>query len=139
MNRLTIATIVVATFSLMACSSSKEVKTDPTSAAWRVIQIGAKNLEGMDASMLPTMAFDPSKLTVSGSTGCNNYTGPYDNDLTALRFKNLAVTKKACSDMTVETAFLDALSKAAKMKVEDDVLTLFDAAGTELLKAKAQE
>jgi heat shock protein HslJ len=80
-------------------------------------------------------------MTVSGSAGCNTYSGEYSNDINALSFGKVAVTKKMCPGeaMSIETQFLDVLNKTAKMKVEDNDLMLFDASGVEILKAKAQE
>lgn len=109
-------------------------------ASWQVVQMGARVIKG-DGSMTPTLQFDPVKMTVNGSTGCNVYSGKFSNDINALSFSNVAVTKKACEDeaMAIETQFVDVLNKTAKMKVDGDVLMLMDAAGLELLRAKAKE
>lgn len=123
------------------CSSTPETKKDPMSASWKVVQMGARMLDGVDASMVPTLAFDPVKLTVGGNAGCNTYNGAYQTDINSFSFGKVAVTLKACETdvMTIETQFLDALTKTAKMKIDDDELMLIDASGVELLKAKAQE
>lgn len=142
MNRLIFCFAVVVVAGIVtSCSSTPETKTDPMKAAWHVVSMGAKELSGMDASIVPTLAFDPVKMTVGGSAGCNNYNGSYNNDINGMSFSAIAVTKKMCQEeaMSIETQFLEALNKTAKMKVDDDELTLLDAAGVELLKAKAHE
>jgi putative lipoprotein len=143
MKRLAFASAAVAiALSMMSCSSSKEVKNDSAGASWKVIQMGAKMLDGMDASMLPTMAFDPIKKSVTGSTGCNNYNGTFEqNPGGLLKFGPVAMTRKACTGeaASTETMFLDVLKRVSKMEVKDDVLMLMDSAGVELLKAKASE
>lgn len=136
----TISAFVFSVIFLAVCSSSKNVSTDPTANAWQVTQIGAQSLASMSADHIPTLAFDPVKRMVSGSTGCNVFSGSYTNDLTSLKFGTLAVTKKACEPdvMSVETAFIDALNRATRMKVDGDMLMLLDGTGTELLKAQAK-
>ena len=110
-------------------------------AAWHVVSMGDKDLKHVDHSMMPTLSFDPVKMTVGGSAGCNSYSGTYNNDINGMSFGNVAVTKKMCQPeaMSIETQFLEALNKTAKMKVDDDELTLYDAAGVELLEAEAQD
>lgn len=137
---LTISVSMLVAAFLVGCSSTPETKKDPMTAAWHVVQMGAKDLTGMDVSMIPTLSFDPVKMTVGGQAGCNSYSGKYNNDINGMSFGNVAVTKKMCPPeaMSVETQFLEALNKTARMTVDDDVLTLMDAAGVELLKAKAE-
>lgn len=136
---LLMMTIIVGV--VVGCSSTPETKKDPMSAVWKVVQMGSKDLTGIDASMVPTMAFDPVKLKVSGSAGCNTYSGTYLNDMNAFSFGTMAVTKKACPGeaMSIESQFLDLLSHTSKMKIDGDALTLIDAGGSEILKAIAQE
>ncbi|MCO6465073.1 MAG: META domain-containing protein [Bradyrhizobiaceae bacterium] len=140
MKSLFTVALVIATSILVGCSSSSSTKVDPMAASWQVVQMGARVIKG-DGSMTPTLQFDPVKMTVNGSTGCNVYSGKFSNDINALSFSNVAVTKKACEDeaMAIETQFVDVLNKTAKMKVDGDVLMLMDAAGLELLRAKAKE
>ncbi len=101
--------------------------------------MGKTNLEKVDPSSLPTLSFDPAKHMVAGTTGCNRYSGSYDNDITALSFGNMAVTKMACDGerSAIESQFLDVLKRTSKMSVKDDVLMLMNANGEELLRARA--
>ena len=58
--------------------------------------------------------------TVSGSSGCNTYTGSYGIDGDQLLFGPLATTKKACPDpiMAQERAFLAALASTSTYAIE---------------------
>ena len=74
--------------------------------------------------------------TVSGSNGCNRFTGPYTVDGDQLEIGQVAVTEMACEPPAdaVERAFMAALEEVAGWSVEDGELTLSDADGKELLR-----
>jgi heat shock protein HslJ len=76
---------------------------------------------------------------ISGSTGCNEYSGTYEVDGDAIVIGTLAVTERACLEpegaMEQETIFLDRLQGAATFAIVDDELTLFDTDGNRLLTA----
>jgi heat shock protein HslJ len=63
------------------------------------------------ADAIPTIAFGADG-TVSGSAGCNTFSGTYTTDGASLTFGPLASTKMACAEpaMTVEGAYLTALA-----------------------------
>jgi heat shock protein HslJ len=75
----------------------------------------------------------------SGSTGCNQISGPYTLDGESLTFGELATTLKLCVDPSdaVEGAFLEALPKVAGWQVVDGTLQLLDADGRPLLEFSA--
>jgi heat shock protein HslJ len=85
-------------------------------------------LEGTEV----TAVFDQDG-EVSGSTGCNSYTGPFDTDGDALSIGPLAATEVFCEDpegvMEQEQAFLAAMENVVVYELEDDRLTLRDADG----------
>ncbi len=69
---------------------------------------------------------------VSGSTGCNSYSGTYKVDGSALTFGPLASTKMACSSADVgaqEASYLAALARVATFAFSGDHLQLRDATG----------
>ncbi len=81
-----------------------------------------------------TLAFaDAGALT--GSTGCNQFTGTYTQDGSALTIAPGATTMKACTgDLgTQETAVLAALPEVASFTQSAGALTLLDSSGMELL------
>ena len=77
--------------------------------------------------------------TVSGSAGCNRYSGKFTTDGEKLTLRPLAFTRKMCPQppnlMEQETAFLRALQGAATARVEGDQLELRDAQGALLVSA----
>lgn len=129
---------VLAALLLVGCGSSEAVKKTLDMNTWEVIQIGAASLEDLSADQLPTMAFDLAKSQISGSTGCNSYSGSFTSDDTGMKMGPMAVTKKACPDMTTEDQFLKALGTIARVDMDDDLLRAFNASGVEVLEARAR-
>ena len=73
--------------------------------------------------------------TVSGSGGCNRYSGSYTWTDDQLSFSALASTKMACADdvMAQESAFFASMEQVASFAIEGSQLTLSDASGALLL------
>jgi heat shock protein HslJ len=77
---------------------------------WQLLGLGSVGaVEGAQ----PTLSFSADGK-VSGSGGCNNYTGTVTTSGMAIKFTGLAATKKSCSDELnkQEATFLKALEKA---------------------------
>ena len=70
--------------------------------------------------------------TVSGTGGCNQYSGSYELDGEALSIGPLVSTMMACEQaiMDQEVAFMSAFGSAASFEVSGDTLTVKDEAGT---------
>ena len=70
---------------------------------------------------------------VSGSAGCNRYTGTYQAEGETLKVGQLVSTMMACPSpkgvMEQEAKYLAALQKAATYKIEGNTLTIRDAGG----------
>lgn len=73
---------------------------------------------------------------ISGTGGCNSYSGAFTQEGKKLSFGPLAATEMACLEpaglMEQEAAYLSALSKVASYSMTGNKLTLFDAAGLRL-------
>lgn len=68
---------------------------------------------------------------VSGSLGCNRFSGSYQGTLPAIKFGPMMSTKMACMGEgdRVERGFSQALNTAAKVELFEGKLRLMDAAG----------
>lgn len=86
-----------------------------------------------------TVIFDAVGDRVSGSGGCNRYTGPYKQDGEKLSFGALASTKMMCANIAGEDQFFAMLAKVASFAREGDWLTLYDAHGGALAKLGYQK
>ena len=123
---------------LTACGGG----TGPTSSAgdvqgtsWTLVSI---NGEPPSADPAPTLTFDDAR-NVSGSAGCNTYTGSATVEGSSISFSPLASTRMACPDAAVtaqETAFLAALGEVeayamdsqGRLVLEDGVVLVFEPA-----------
>jgi len=72
---------------------------------------------------------------VSGTAGCNVYNGSYTATGATLTFGPLVTTLMACQppQSTIEDAYLAALGKAATYTATTSALTIYDAAGAEII------
>jgi copper homeostasis protein (lipoprotein) len=77
--------------------------------------------------------------TVSGSAGCNRYSGRFTSDGEKVTLQPLASTRKTCPQpaglMEQETALLRALQGSATARMDDDRLELRDAQGALMVSA----
>lgn len=129
MNKIILISIVVAPFFLFtwACGSSKKMISTKvlTSQTWELstLQDEPLNLSDFQTGK-PFLKFeDDGKL--SGSTGCNNFTGSYKLADDALTLDPGAMTRMACPG-NGETIFLNALKEVKMVKTGGDKLILLD-------------
>jgi heat shock protein HslJ len=77
---------------------------------------------------------------VSGSSGCNRYSGGFEANDTALKVGPLASTQMACEQptgvMEQEQQYLAALQNSATYEIKGDTLTIRDASGAMQVVAK---
>jgi heat shock protein HslJ len=94
---------------------------------------GKGGVAGLIAGSRVTLHFGTDD-TLSGSAGCNNYTGRYEISGNQVRFPSaFASTRKMCVNpgvMDQEQAFLKALAASTTGHIDGKKLELRDAAGT---------
>lgn len=90
---------------------------------WTLVELRGKPIESSKATL--TLRADDS--VTSGNASCNTFTGGYAiKNGQRIRFeRNMAVTRMACPDMTIEAAFLETLQQVDNYAVgEDGMLSL---------------
>lgn len=141
-NNLRIAALLALAATLTGACSTMEPDSATTGAglngsAW-TLSAPAGAASGAEA--LPTMRFDEGR--VSGSDGCNRFSGPYTSAPGKLQFAAPRVgTMMACpTDALAQRAraFDAALSATRAYRIDAGKLLLLDAAGAELLRFDAQ-
>lgn len=82
----------------------------------------------------PSATFEDG--TVSGSTGCNQLSGPYTVDGDSLELGQLAQTQMACAPPAdrIEQSYVAALGRVARWRLDGEELVLSDADDAELLR-----
>jgi heat shock protein HslJ len=100
---------------------------------------------GVVSSLVGT---DPTAIfaedgNISGSAGCNNFSGRYDVDGSEMRIELGPLTMMFCEEpagvMEQETAYLNALQYVTNFKIMGDVLLMMDAEGQEMLQYNASD
>lgn len=128
--------LTIATAALAGCSAAGGTGgtlDGPTWALTSYAEGGAT--KNVPADVLVDATFQASDSTVSGSGGCNRYTGTYTASGSELTFGPLATTMMACSGPAgeVETAYLANLALSKTFTATAETLTIFDASGATIL------
>jgi heat shock protein HslJ len=106
---------------------------------WKLVALGDKPVTPTDTQRVAHFLLQPDSKQVAGSGGCNRMFGIYELNGGALRFSGVGSTKMACRDgMDTESAFLAALLRVARWRMNGQQLELSDAAGAVLAKFEAR-
>ena len=131
------ALLVLATLLTGACSTmepdSASTAPDLSGSAWTMsMPTGAAKA----TEAVPTMRFDDGR--VSGSDGCNRFSGPYSSSSGKLQFAAPRVgTMMACpteDGARMARVFHEALSATRAYRIEGGKLMLLDAGGAVLMR-----
>jgi heat shock protein HslJ len=130
------ASLLAGVFLVSACGGDDDAEPPASldGTSWRLV-------EGMDLTIPDdvemTIAFEAGG--VSGSGGCNRFTGPYEQDGESISVPRLASTRMACAGevMSAERAYHSALESVTSWSATGGVLVLSDAAGEALLRYEA--
>jgi heat shock protein HslJ len=131
----------IAIIALSACAAAQPGSGgDLIGKVWSLSELAGKSL--VTGSGITAQFSSDGK--VSGSAGCNRYSGSYTVSGNTITFPApLASTMMMCDTavMDQETAYLNALSQAQTYSVKTDQLTFFDSAGSTLgvYNAQSQE
>ena len=140
--RTMVALVVALALPLAACASSTDsgsggdVPQSLAGTAWDLAQYapaGATELSPVPEGVTPTAEFTADQ--VSGSGGCNRFTGGYTTDGDTLTIGPLASTEMACvgDASTVEADYFARLGEVKTYAITDGTLTLSDSAGQVVL------
>lgn len=97
-------------------------------SAWRLTELNGRAPVASPGDGVPTLQFDASEPRASGNGGCNQYTGPYTQDGSSLRFGPIVATRRACVDEAAnrqETEFLEALHSTTRFRAVGGELVLY--------------
>ena len=128
----------VVLFLLSACTSTASQagsKSDLAGTSWIVTGYsdGSQALASVLAGTTLTADF-AADGTLSGNSGCNDYSGPYKITDNQVGIGPLASNKKACSDplgvMEQEAQYMAALENAEVFVIDGNVLELSEVDGT---------
>jgi len=127
------AAFLLAATLLSGCGSAVSLDEPIEGPVWRLSQLGSEAVApGGDPRRDPQIQFDRSGR-VSGSGGCNQVSGAFVRNGSALQMRQLASTRMACADPAAgakEAQFFAALQATASYRLSGpSQLTLLDAGG----------
>jgi putative lipoprotein len=106
---------------------------------WRLVTLGEKAVPVIDSQRAPRITLQPDSKSIVASGGCNRMFGIYDLKGDAIRFSGIGSTRMACkSGMDTESAYLAALLRVARWRVNGQQLELSDSSGTVLARFEAK-
>lgn len=101
--------------------SKVALQTKSLHGNWKV-----SKMIGLDSlATSPTLIIDTESKKVSGNAGCNKYGASYTIDGNIINFETPFATKMYCTNMQIEDAFFDCLSKTVYYKLDNKNLQLF--------------
>jgi len=133
-NTVRLLLAVLASLTMAPCATAASLPAlDGT--AWTLAALPARALL---AERPATLRFEGDR--VSGTDGCNAYSGRYTQTADGFRFGNVAQTQMACPSEPGKQAqaFMAALAATRQARLEGGRLQLLDAAGTPLATLAAQ-
>jgi heat shock protein HslJ len=134
-TRTLIAGLAIAAAGLAACTGSTGGTGGTLDGQTWALTSYAKGgtMTNVPADVLVDATFENG--TVSGSGGCNRYTGSYTADGSKLTFGPLGSTQMACvgAASDVESAYFANLAASATYTATAETLTIFDSKGASIL------
>ncbi|HJY78068.1 MAG TPA: META domain-containing protein [Burkholderiales bacterium] len=124
---------------IQACTLAQTKPDEPLeNTYWRLDWLAGAAVSTAPGAREPHFVLHRDGRRVTGSGGCNRFTGSYDLSGERLSFGKMAGTMMACQEsMETERAFLQALGKAQTALVREQQLELLDAAGNTLARFEA--
>ena len=114
------------------------ISQDLAGSSWDLIAYN-NGTGGFQSTVIdvPVTAIFEEDGTLSGTGGCNSYTGSWETDENSIEIGPIASTAMACAEpdvMNQETRYLVELQEADTYRVDATTLEMFDAEGTRLLQ-----
>ena len=94
---------------------------------WKMISLDGTEVQAFPNQREPHMVLRTDLSRVTGSGGCNEFTGTYEVAGSSIRFGHAAATLRACADgMEQEMSFFRALERTRAFRIRGDELELLD-------------
>lgn len=123
-----------ALFAIVAAGCKPAPKYALTDGEWVMTAwYDAEGAERMVTQNRPTMAFT-AESTLSGSAGCNNFSGQYTVDGEKLTVRMGALTRKMCLDMEIESRMVAEMPNVVRYAIDGNHLSLYNAENKELFR-----
>ncbi|MGJ8664763.1 MAG: DUF4377 domain-containing protein [Patiriisocius sp.] len=99
---------------------------------WRLARLNGNPINRM--VKLPEMLIKSNEMQVSGTGGCNNYSGEIKKlTSTSIELGPIISTKMACINENIEQEYFEALNTVSTYKIEKNELSFLNSEGNEAL------
>lgn len=123
----------IGAMAILALASCRSFAPDRIEGEWVATTLGDRQVT--DSTAAPYIGFEGTRLY--GHTGCNRLTttlSPEALKKGILDHPEIATTMMACPDAPYETAFMEALTRAARIQAKGDRMQLADKDGRVVMK-----
>lgn len=104
-----------------------KVKSKIVEKKWQLIELGKDTIKIEDYKSIPFISFKAAGLKVNGSSGCNTFTGTYEeSEGNKIRFSKMATSLKYCVNMKIEEKFFKVFERVNNFQLKYDTLILRD-------------
>ena len=127
---LTIALGLMLTILLSACGAA-EPSDNLAGTSWKLVSYGPVENQTPAAEGIDTKVDFGSDGSVSGSMGCNRFSGSFSQKGDTLTFSPIAATEMACPEpqMTQESSAFQVMVETVKFERNENSLTIFSPDG----------
>ncbi|NDW18218.1 META domain-containing protein [Dysgonomonas sp. 216] len=116
--------VFVILIGLQGCQqSSKTVDPSQIEGFWVLKSIDGNDAKIVFTGALPTVLFDFKEMNISGTGGCNSYSGVFTLDKNIISAPNIVSTRMLCFGDIPEQDFFERI-KSGIVSVEDSVLAI---------------
>lgn len=135
MKKLSILYLILITFCLASCKTSAQQKTSISleNQSWTLTEMNGEKPAVSDDSKAHIL-FSIADKKVSGYSGCNRFSAPYELAENKLRIGNILSTRRACMGNNIEGQLFEILKTTDKFSIENKTLILLDKSGKSIAK-----
>ena len=116
--------IVLAVLGLVQQTQAQNSRLGLFGKTWTLTEMDGRKF----SADKPNIEFNRDQKRVSGSSGCNRFSGTFEIHGSMVKFSRIAATKMACLDVElqqVETTFLQLLETTTRFDVKGSTLRLY--------------
>lgn len=131
--------ILALVFTSQSCNSAKKIDKSDLGGNWILVTLKGEAAGDAFKGSIPSLEFDFENSQVSGSGGCNRYSGAFTLEGDLFKAPVLASTMMMCMEANKEDLFTSTLSNEGGLNIslDKDILTFKDNNATVLEFKKA--
>lgn len=124
----------VAISGLQGCKGTKSVDPSDLEGYWVLKTFNGQDAKNTFTGALPTLIFDFKEMKISGTGGCNSYSGSFSLEKDILTAPNIVSTQMLCLNDIPEHKYFIELAKPSSISVENGILSLTDSGNSVTLE-----